>query len=302
MSLRLALPVAWFPPSCFLQQALSVGVFEFCPTPRVFPPSDFFVSFPGGQIYRIRSALSVPVVASSEQDLALVLAALERWLQRQQPAVDTPPTTPRQQGGGGGGGSSSRNGDFETPLSSCSFGALNYPDVAFDNLPLLAFADHRFPRRRRGRFTDNGSSAAATLGHRSTAAAAAESSVDDNHELTRSSEAAVLGGGEGLADVVSLYGPIGRLFSRLCPDLGAYAAPWLLPYSGGASLAPVANGGRLGAADGRVRVIFVSSRFGNHGTTKALAPLMRLLPRQYFEVRADDFSDPVIRRWCWYSW
>ena len=216
------------------------------------------------------------MVASSEQDLALVLAALERWLQRQHPAVGTP----RQGGGGGGGG-----GDFETPLSSCSFGGLNYPDVAFDNLPLLAFADHRFPRRRQGRFD--------------AAAAAADDDIEKGTAVGIDDEEEGLGKGgdekEGVldddegddADMVSLYAPVGRLFSRLCPDLGAYVAPWLLPFSGEASLAPGKDGGRLGAADGRVRVIFVSSRFGNHGTTKALAPLMRLLPRQHFEVRAE---------------
>ncbi|CAN0591678.1 unnamed protein product, partial [Ectocarpus sp. 12 AP-2014] len=92
------------------------------------------------QIYRIRSALSIPTVASSEQDLALAMATLEGWLKRQEPPVEDPPEPARRHGHHTTTTSSS-GGDFETPLSSCSFGALNYPDVAFDSLPLLAFAD-----------------------------------------------------------------------------------------------------------------------------------------------------------------
>ncbi|CAM9525505.1 unnamed protein product [Scytosiphon promiscuus] len=205
------------------------------------------------QIYRIRAALSIPVVASSRQDLALTMATLDHWLERQEPPPPSAAAPP------------------DTPLSSCSFGALNYPEVAFDSIPLLSFADYRrSPRTRREGDPTNGGSAA-----------------------TASARSGVEPAGAGAADTTeSLYGPIGRLFSRLCPDLGAYVAPWLESYSGGASLAPYEWGGLLGEADGRVRVVFVSSRFGNHPTTKALAGLMRLLPRQHFEVILGSWPTP----------
>ncbi|CAM9934621.1 unnamed protein product, partial [Ectocarpus sp. 8 AP-2014] len=50
------------------------------------------------QIYRIRSALSIPTVACSEQDLALAMATLEGWLRRQEPPVEDPPETARHHG------------------------------------------------------------------------------------------------------------------------------------------------------------------------------------------------------------
>lgn len=229
------------------------------------------------------------------------MATLERWLERQEPRADDP-SNGRQHSGGRSSSSSSRgNGGFENTLSTCSFGGLNYPDVAFDGLPLLAFADHRFPRRKgSGRSSSGGSDGTDSVddsergaaesgehgrgyveGSPAAAAAAAAAGVSVAAPTTGK---VLEGEGRGDADTVSPYGPIARVFRRLCPDLGAYVAPWLEAYSGGTSLAPSLNGGQLGESDGRVRVVFVSSRFGNHGTTKVLAALMRFLPRQQFEV------------------
>lgn len=267
----------------------------------------------GGQIYRIRAALSVPPVARSEQDLALAMATLERWLMRQEPpVVDAPSNGQHGSDGGGGSRSSSRgNDDFETPLSTCSFGGLNYPDVAFDALPFLAFADHRFTRRKRGggggrsssssssfsvhhdddHYDDDERGATGSGGHRGGGYA-----EERGGPATPTAGKKVLHGDGGAAAddadtdtaapaaPVSPYVPIARLFLRLCPSLGAYVAPWLESYAGSTSLAPRLNGRQLGEEDGRVRVVFVSSRFGNHGTTKVLAALMRFLPRQHFEV------------------
>lgn len=251
------------------------------------------------QIYRIRSALSIPTVASSEQDLALAMSTLEDWLRRQEPRIEDPPETARHHGHRTTT-TASTSGDFETPLSSCSFGALNYPDVAFDSLPLLAFADHRCQRRNRGCLEDDDNSRGSAAG--GGGGGSGDGDKDEGVPPPRGVSGGVNGdawrnpglaaAGKGLdedggddADSVSLYGPIGRLFSRLCPDLGAFVAPWLDRYGGATSLASEADGGLRGQADGRVRVVFVSSRFGNHATTKALAALMRLLPRQHFEVR-----------------
>lgn len=311
------------PLICTHQQAAFFFVYGFAeppPPPNIYRLPLHVMCCTDGQIYRIRAALSLPVVATSEQDLALAMALLERWLKRQEPPVDAP-SNARQHGGGtnrrsrSGSSTSSGSGDFETPLSTCSFGGLNYPDVAFDSLPLLAFADHRFPRRKRGgcsssaeHDTDTGPSwhpggidgrrskthsddhdkrgATASGEHgdghvegspEALAAAAATAAAPTTRKMLECDE-----GGDD--DMVSPYGQIARLFRRLCPNLGAYVAPWLDAYSGGASLAPRLNGGQLGEADGRVRVVFVSSRFGNHGTTKTLAALMRFLPRQHFEV------------------
>ncbi|CAM9911034.1 unnamed protein product, partial [Ectocarpus sp. 13 AM-2016] len=254
------------------------------------------------QIYRIRSALSIPTVASSEQDLALAMATLEGWLRRQEPPVQDPPEPARRRGDHTPTTTSS-GGDFETPLSSCSFGALNYPDVAFDSLPLLAFADHRYPRRNRSGLADSRRSPAGGGGtgdgDKDEGVPPGGVSGEVDGDAWRKPGLAGRSAGKGLdenggddADGVSLYGSIGRLFWRLCPDLGAFVAPWLDRYGGASSLAPEADGGLRGEADGRVRVAFVSSRFGNHATTKALAALMRLLPRQHFEVILGSWPTP----------
>ncbi|CAM9752228.1 unnamed protein product, partial [Hapterophycus canaliculatus] len=272
------------------------------------------------QIYRIRAALSIPVVSSSEQDLALTMATLERWLEHQEPPPPAAAAAPdaRRYGPSGRSGSSSArrvDGDFQTPLSSCSFGALNYPDVAFDSIPLLAFADYRgrSPGRNHrgsgggalgdgddedGDDDDDESDVTRNDGCAGGAGGGSGGGEDEADAASADPAAASAGRrrgvlGEGVDDAAkSLYGPIGRMFSRLCPDLGAFVAPWLENYSGATSLAPGAWGGLLGEADGRVRVVFVSSRFGNHPSTKALAGLMRLLPRQHFEVILGSWPTP----------
>lgn len=215
-------------------------------------------------------------------------------------------------------------------MFSCSFGGLNYPDVAFDNLPLLGFADYRFRRRRlrwrsstdrggdvdghgctgrhdsdggpspaadelRARFADNGGRGERGAG-RVPEAAVSNTGMGgggEREEATASAAAAAAAAEEAVGDGevdydVSPYGPIGRLFARLCPDLGAYVAPWLNNFAGEFGLSPRDSGGRLAGSEGRVKVVFISSRFGNHGPTKALAGLMRLLPRDYFEVWSDS--------------
>lgn len=176
----------------------------------------------------------------------------------------------------GGGGGGIVEGERKR-LSTCSFGGLNYPDVAFDELPLLAFADHFFRRRQTGVDNDNGRGR-----HGFEASPSPWEKLAVNEEGAAGEGELVEEGGEA-----SLFGPIGHLFWRLCPDLGEFVAPWLEAFAGPGGLAPRQDGGsRLGkVSDGRVKVAFVSSRFGDHGTTKALAGLMRLLPRDYFEVR-----------------
>ncbi|CAM9653671.1 unnamed protein product, partial [Laminaria digitata] len=275
-----------------------------------------------GMIYRIRAALSFPAVPSSEQELALTMATLDCWLYLQEPSIDnlrdalpcpSPPnnrqsctadgeqnssTDSSSSGSCGGGGGSGQ-------LFSCSFGGLNYPDVAFDNLPLLGFADYRVRRRQRRpppprRFSsDNGGDGDGDYngGRRegggggeataSAAAAAAEAAAEEEEE---EEEEAVE---DREDDYVSPYGPIGRLFSRLCPDLGAYVEPWLDKFAGESGLSPRDRRGRLAGTEGRVKVVFISSRFGNYGPTKALAGLMRLLPRDYFEVIPSAWPTPV---------
>lgn len=159
-------------------------------------------------------------------------------------------------------------------LSTCAFGGLNYPDVAFDELPLLAFADHFYRRRQTGA-ADGGGRRHGFI----------EASPLPREKLGAAGVGAELveGGGEA-----SLFGPIGHLFWRLCPDLGEFVAPGLEAFAGPGGLAPREDGVGLGEAHRRVRVAFVSSRFGNHAATKALAGLIRLLPRDYFEVRCVD--------------
>lgn len=234
------------------------------------------------QIYRVRAALSFPAVPSSQQDLALTMASLEHWIMHLQPSADGhlcgahpcrhPPKTehPWAAAQGSSNGRHAPQGSGATRLSTCFFGGLNYPDVAFDDLPLLAYADYYFRRRKR------------------TATDHQDGYDAEDRELSAAAAMATAVDGAGVTDRVSPYGAIGRLFLGLCPDLGADVAPWLADFAGGAGLAPREDGGRLGEGDGRVKIVFVSSRFGNHGTTKALAGLMRLLPRDYFEVRQGD--------------
>lgn len=179
------------------------------------------------QIYRVRAALSLSAVAASLEDLDLAMSSFESNIERLLPSSSTDASHLER-------GFLNKRGGFASPgeakpLSACSYGGLNYPEVVLDDLPLMGFADRRILPWQ-----------------------------------------AVHG--------VSPYVAVAKLFSRLCPDLGGFVAPGLEAFAGGDGMAP-----REG--DERVSVVFVSSKFWNHGTTKTVAGLIRLLPRDFFEVK-----------------
>lgn len=331
----------------------------------------------------MRAALSVSAVPASEEDLALAMGSLERSIAGFQAEITAGhSSSDRDRNHPRPSGTSARqswqnegdvevgersiidtNGGHRMRVSKCSFGDSNYPEAAFDGVPLLAFADHRSPRSQQRRMGQSAPNAAATANapadartitagscptHNAGVYAENGALFDASRSGCRSSlcndddikngnhpeakcfscndddiihgnypgakcsggnmaksrgsagnskedeVAATATAGSGVDDAddetVSLSGRIGQLFWKLCPRLGGFVAPWVKDFSGEAALAPKEDGGRLVEGDGRVKVVFVSSRFGNYGSTKALAGLIHLLPRDYFEVRCDTTS------------
>lgn len=173
-----------------------------------------------------------------------------------------------------------RTTGFVSSLSACSFGGNNYPDVAFDHLPLLPFTDYHRPKRTqrpRGMAREPLDSSP-----KETVKGSGGSGEGEGQDGNR---------GEGMevgrsAVSTSLHADLGRLFLRLCPDLGDFVAPQMAMASKERGAESRQDFGPPGINGGgrRVRVVFVSSGFGNQGTTKRVAGLMRRLPRKWFEV------------------
>lgn len=180
------------------------------------------------------------------------------------------------------------------PLFTCSFGELNYPDVAFDDLPLLPFADYYRPNLP-------------AILEPSSALPGGVSAVDTEtfpFEFFSDSDPGVRPGGSvgnredvgSYADEVwghgydddvvetSLHANLASLFLGMCPELGDFVAPRLEAYPGAEGGSWGVGGGAGARNERKVKVAFVSSRFGNDGATKRVAALMKLLPREYFEV------------------
>ncbi|CAM9856117.1 unnamed protein product, partial [Sphacelaria rigidula] len=250
------------------------------------------------QIYRVRAALSIPAVSRSRQDLEASMGALEKGISSFLPPRKRKASNGSEHVRGGGTTPSTTAASVKSgntgPLFTCSFGELNYPDVAFDDLPLLPFADYYRPNLP-------------AILEPSSALPGGVSAVDTEtfpFEFFSDSDPGVRPGGSvgnredvgSYADEVwghgydddvvetSLHANLASLFLGMCPELGDFVAPRLEAYPGAEGGSWGVGGGAGARNERKVKVAFVSSRFGNDGATKRVAALMKLLPREYFEV------------------